>query len=102
MLEKRNEDENFKGQTLLHIAIVNGNIKAVKLFLEISEDMAQTLLCKPAIGTHFKNTVLMGQLPLSVAALACRNENFEMLEYLLHKIQRLETQTKMGILYFIP
>lgn len=96
MLEKRNEDENFKGQTLLHIAIVNGNIKAVKLFLEISEDMAQTLLCKPAIGTHFKNTVLMGQLPLSVAALACRNENFEKLEYLLHKNTKIGNTNEDG------
>lgn len=96
LLEKRNKDENFKGQTPLHVAIVNGNIKAVKLFLEISEDMAQTLLCEPAIGTQFKNTVLMGQLPLSVAALACRNENFEILEYLLHKNAKIGNTNEDG------
>lgn len=85
LLESRQENEDYKGQTPLHVAIVNGNIKAVKCFLGNSKTMTQTLLCKPAIGTKFKNTVLMGQLPLNVAALACRNEHFEIINYLLKK-----------------
>lgn len=96
LMEKREDAEDFKGQTPLHVAIVNGNITAVKLFLEKSEDTAQKLLLEPAIGTKFKNTVLMGQLPLSVAALACRNENFEMIEYLLHKNAKIGNTNEDG------
>lgn len=96
LMEKRKNDKHYQGQTPLHVAIVNGNIKAVKLFLEKSEKTAQELLCEPAIGTKFKNTVLMGQLPLSVAALACRNENFEMMEYLLHKNAKIGNTNEDG------
>lgn len=96
LMEKRTEDKEFEGQTPLHVAIVNGNVKAVKLFLEKSEDLAQILLCEPAIGTKFKKTVLMGQLPLSVAALACRNKNFEMIEYLLHKNAKIGKTNEDG------
>lgn len=97
LTETREDAEDFKGQTPLHVAIVNGNITAVKLFLQNSEDKVQKqLLLEPAIGTKFKNTVLMGQLPLSVAALACRNENFEIVEYLLHKKAKIGNTNEDG------
>ncbi|XP_048730966.2 transient receptor potential cation channel subfamily V member 3-like [Ostrea edulis] len=59
--------EDVDGQTALHVAIVQGNCKAVKKLLECCK--TKTLLEKNAYGIQFKNTVLMGQLPLSVAAL---------------------------------
>ncbi|XP_056012149.1 transient receptor potential cation channel subfamily V member 6-like [Ostrea edulis] len=59
--------EDVDGQTALHVAIVQGNYKAVRKLLECCK--TKTLLEKNAYGIQFKNTVLMGQLPLSVAAL---------------------------------
>lgn len=79
----------------MHVAIVNGNIEAVRFFLKSSK-RAQTLLCKPAIGTKFKNTVFMGQLPLNVAALACRNENFDIIRYLLEKKANIGKENEDG------
>lgn len=75
---------NFRGQSPLHVAIVNGYAKAVKQILKIAaiNNMTEDLLCIHATGEKFKNTVLMGQLPLSAAALVCRDEDFEVLEIL--------------------
>lgn len=76
--------DNFRGQTPLHVAIVNGYAEAVKAILIIADakNMTQELLSIPATGKKFKNTVLMGQLPLSAAALACRDEDRDVLNIL--------------------
>ncbi|XP_055999907.1 transient receptor potential cation channel subfamily V member 3-like [Ostrea edulis] len=63
--------EHEDGQTALHVAIVMGNYKAVKMLLKYAteNDRTKNLLESYADGNQFKNTVLIGQLPLSVAAL---------------------------------
>lgn len=38
------------------------------------------------MGKKFKNTVLIGQLPFNVAALACRNKDFQIIKYLLTEV----------------
>lgn len=39
-----------------------------------------------AVGKKFKNTVLIGQLPFTVAALACKNKDFQIIKYLLPEV----------------
>lgn len=75
---------NFLGQSPLHVAIVNGYADAVEAILKIAakNNITRELLCIRATGKKFKRAVLMGQLPLSAAALACRNEEFEILDIL--------------------
>lgn len=73
--ELRNQSNNFKGQTLLHVAIAKGNLKAVEKILDIANKKeTQKFLSTFAVGSKFKNTVLKGQLPLSVAALVCKDK----------------------------
>ncbi|XP_048730954.2 transient receptor potential cation channel subfamily V member 3-like [Ostrea edulis] len=66
-----NRTEAKLEQTALHVAIVQGNYKAVEILLEFAaeKDKTKQLLEKCADRDKFKNTVLMAQLPLSVAAL---------------------------------
>lgn len=49
-----------------------------------------------AVGKKFKNTVLIGQLPFSVAALACRNKNFQIIKYLLTEVDVWKKKNKDG------
>lgn len=85
--EQRDSDEYYKGQTPLHVAIVKGNFSAVEKILQITDKkLTQELLSICAVGEKFKNTVLIGQLPFSVAALACRNKEFQIIDYLLKKV----------------
>lgn len=78
------KSEVFRGQSPLHVAIVNGYAEAVEEILKIAakNNMTQDLLRIPATGKKFKNTVLMGQLPISAAALACKDEDFKVLDIL--------------------
>lgn len=86
--EQRDSDEYYKGQTPLHVAIVKGNLFAVEKILEIADKkLTQELLSICAVGEKFKNTVLIGQLPFSVAALACTNKDFKIIDYLLEKVE---------------
>lgn len=78
ILFKEKERSPYEGQTPLHVAIAKGNYEAVKIILrETNEEETQKLFNTCAVGKEFKNTVLMGQLPLSVAALACKDDNFK-------------------------
>ena len=68
----RESSENFHGQTALHIAITKGNASAVDIMISRSNSERQSLtdlLHTCATGSRFVNTVMMGELPLSVAAL---------------------------------
>ena len=77
---------NYKGQTPLHIAITKGDNNVTKLLLSSAENQAETgntqslnrikiaMIHTPATGNLFVNTVMMGELPLSVASLTF-NEN---------------------------
>jgi len=63
----------YKGQTALHIVITKANRSAMKFLLDAAERLGEEtlsdLLKTCATGTQFEGTVMMGQLPLFVAAL---------------------------------
>lgn len=72
LLRAREMSLEFRGQTALHMAITKGNIEAIGVMLEVGQrkDIQMTnLLHMRATGSRFVNTVMMGQLPLTVAAL---------------------------------
>lgn len=73
LLMGREQSEEFRGQTALHMAITKGNKEAIKAMLEVGRKSKKikmsTLLNICATGSRFVNTVMMGQLPLTVAAL---------------------------------
>lgn len=81
---KEKRANKYKGQTPLHVAIVKGYIKAVEIILKTANEhkFSKELLKTRAVGKKFKNTVLIGQLSFSVAALACRNRDFQIIKYL--------------------
>lgn len=93
-----NDWKGFKGQSPLHVAIVKEYPKHVAEILKIAKvnKMTQALLCIPATGDKFKNTVLIGQLPLSVAALSCKNEDFEIITSLLDNHARIWLKNEHG------
>ncbi|KAK7501828.1 hypothetical protein BaRGS_00006914, partial [Batillaria attramentaria] len=73
----------YAGQTVLHVAIIKRNMKAVNAILEIKAPPGLDLLKGKATGSEFTNaTVMMGELPLSVAALTF---NFVLVTKLLDK-----------------
>ena len=79
LLLRVREDE-FKGQTALHIAITKDKPEVILDMLKVGQSrngirkQMSTLLHIPATGSRFVNTVMMGQLPLTVAALKGNKE----------------------------
>ena len=75
----------FEGQTPLHVAIARDNYKTVQNMLTVGRkyELLSELLRKKSTGNRFRNTVLMGQLPLTVAALVCKNSEFKIIKTLL-------------------
>ncbi|XP_022290941.2 transient receptor potential cation channel subfamily V member 3-like [Crassostrea virginica] len=75
----------FEGQTPLHVAIARDNYKAVQNILTVGKKykLLPELLRKESTGYKFRRTVLLGQLPLTVAALVCKNDNFKIIKTLL-------------------
>ncbi|OWF49194.1 transient receptor potential cation channel subfamily V member 5-like [Mizuhopecten yessoensis] len=79
LTQARENSEEYKGQTAFHIAITKGNAMAVEAMLEQakkgkSSDILNRMMYTEATGTRFVNTVMMGGIPLSVAALAFRED----------------------------
>ncbi|XP_069121388.1 transient receptor potential cation channel subfamily V member 6-like [Argopecten irradians] len=70
--------QSYYGQTPLHIAIASGNRQAFNIILKkawlSSHKNMRKLVNVRATGTKFNNTVMMGELPLFVAAL--RNDQY--------------------------
>lgn len=93
-----NDREGYKGQSPLHVAIVKEYPECVTEILKIAKKnkMTKDLLCINATGDKFKNTVLIGQLPLHVAALACKNKNFEIIKILLCNHARIWQKNENG------
>nr|XP_022291167.1 uncharacterized protein LOC111102634 [Crassostrea virginica] len=85
LVKDRKNYPDFKGQTPLHFAIVKGNLENVENILLAAKEnkTIETLLGKSATGKKFRKTFLMGQLPLSVAAPACEDEDFDILKKLI-------------------
>jgi ankyrin repeat protein len=77
----RETSDNYKGQTPLHIAITKGDNDVTGLLLTSAVREAEpgkkqssnrtklSMINTPATGRIFVNTVMMGELPLSVASL---------------------------------
>lgn len=90
----------YQGQTPLHVAIAIKNIEAVEIIMEraAAEKLREQLLCVCAEGNEFKNTVFMGQLPLSVAALAAKSEGIDMyiIDHLISKNAKIWYKNKKG------
>nr|XP_034303068.1 uncharacterized protein LOC117680422 isoform X2 [Crassostrea gigas] len=73
LLMSREQSPIFHGQTALHMAITKSNKEAIQEMLRVGirykKKEMSTLLHIRATGSRFVNTVMMGQLPLTVAAL---------------------------------
>ncbi|KAJ8301023.1 LOW QUALITY PROTEIN: hypothetical protein KUTeg_022542 [Tegillarca granosa] len=74
MLLAKDQLVSYRGQTALHIAITKAKATCER---SIKTD----IICKPATGDRFVNTVMMGSLPLSVAALKFKTEMVDLLFY---------------------
>lgn len=60
------QDKGFEGQTPLHVIICNGDVGVVEQMLKLLKPEWSKQM---ATGKKFKKSAMMGQLPLSVAAL---------------------------------
>ena len=82
LTESRQSDE-YRGQTALHIAITDGNVSVAETLLHYAEKQGKhvlsSVLSTEATGTRFENTVMLGELPLAVAALTLNIEMFNKL-----------------------
>lgn len=83
LLMGREQSHEFRGQTALHMAITKGNKEAIEAMLEVGRNFKMSkyakLLNVCATGSRFVNTVMMGQLPLTVAALVGDTEIVDLL-----------------------
>nr|XP_022314244.1 transient receptor potential cation channel subfamily V member 3-like [Crassostrea virginica] len=77
----------FEGQTPLHVAIANGSLQTVERILRAGQKskILAKLLSTTSKGHRFNNTALMGQLPLTVAALVWKNDRFKIMDTLLKR-----------------
>ncbi|KAH9508843.1 hypothetical protein Btru_050204 [Bulinus truncatus] len=81
-------DGSYEGQTALHITIGKGKILSTQAILESTRpDDKEILLRTRATGSVFKNNIMMGEIPLSVAILTF---NTDMVKLLLKHGARLE------------
>ncbi|KAL3835963.1 hypothetical protein ACJMK2_021422 [Sinanodonta woodiana] len=83
----RDHSDKFRGQTPLHMAIAKENKALVQLLFKtasdkLKADSVKDMLSQKATGLKFMNNVMMGQLPLSIAALT---DNKDMVKYLLEQ-----------------
>ncbi|XP_052673739.1 uncharacterized protein LOC128155893 [Crassostrea angulata] len=96
-ITKIEDKKPLAGQTALHITITKGNVVLTKTLLDVvqqkqHEEMS-SLLHSMATGGRFVNTVMMGQLPLTVAALT---GNTEIVDLLLEYGANLHDQNEKG------
>ena len=83
--------DKYEGQTALHIAISKENQEAVEVMVWHPEK--HHLLSIPATGSRFPHTVMMGELPLSVAATTF---NEDIVLELIHAGARTIAQNSYG------
>ena len=105
LLSLARETYKYKGQTPLHIAITKRDNDVTKLLLSSAVKEAESgkkqssnrtkmsMINTPATGRIFVNTVMMGELPLSVASLTF---NEETVCTLLEHGAKLHTQNSYG------
>ncbi|KAK3605262.1 hypothetical protein CHS0354_037662 [Potamilus streckersoni] len=97
ILADRRDSDDYFGQTALHIAIVKKNIDTVETILSEllnnSQTMLNRVLHRSATGFKFANTVMMGELPLSVSALTF---NHDMVSTLLQNGAEIDRKNTKG------
>lgn len=101
LLNERDDNSGFEGQTPVHVAVVQGNVPAVDHIVKISKDsnILSILLEVKSTGKEFKNTALVGQLLLTVAALACNcecNNHFVIMKTLLEYGSKISWTNNYG------
>lgn len=80
LIGKARFDTEHAGQTPLHMAVCKGNCSLVEMMLKklhleaqsTNQRILHNVFTRTAIGTKFVNTVMMGELPLTIAALTTR------------------------------
>ena len=80
--ERRPNSDKFRGQTPVHMAVTKGVHKVVDILLtKLSPDtqVLKELETERSVGSVFRNTVMMAELPLSVAALKNDRKMFQQL-----------------------
>ncbi|XP_076436173.1 transient receptor potential cation channel subfamily V member 6-like [Babylonia areolata] len=92
LLQHRQGD--YEGQNVLHTLVSKQNVEGVRALLgDLAPDRCDLLLHGKAVGPCFAATVMMGELPLSVAALTF---NVDMLDVLLVRGARLHWRNTQG------
>ena len=94
----RENSTSYRGQTALHIALTVGDTDVIELLLQKARmqgtsDILRKILDQKATGTRFENTVMQGELPLSVATLTLNSKLFDTI---LMNGARLEGKNSFG------
>lgn len=95
ILQDRLNHAEYTGQTPLHMAVCKGNLWLVRTLMnrlskKKTKQWKEVVLKKQANGTIFNNTVMLGQLPLSIAALTFNKGTFASLTYSYHVISLIQ------------
>ena len=81
LTESRCDSELYRGQTALHIAVTGEDIEVTEGLLRKGKELKvlENILSASATGSRFENTVMLGELPLIVAALTLNVKLFDKL-----------------------
>ena len=93
MKATRIKNEDYCGQSPLHIAITKGDVNVVDIMIPKKLKQDKSILHTLATGRKFVNTVMMGELPLTVA---CLTFNTNMIDILLHKGAEMDRVNSQG------
>lgn len=95
LIECRLNSEVYRGQTALHIAITGRDIEVADELLRKGKELGVIgdILGTCATGSRFGNTVMLGELPLLVAALTL---NVKVLERVLEYGAEIDVQNSRG------
>ena len=97
LFSSRETSDTHRGQTALHIAITQSNLEIVETLLLKTKIMGvekkRSLLHQRATGSRFVNSVMMGEFPLTVAALTL---NTVMMDVLLKHGAEIYKQNGLG------
>ena len=98
LLQSRETSDYYRGQTALHIAITQGSVDLIDELLVKAESWLgagkkRLLLEQRATGMRFSNSVMMGEYPLTVAALTL---NIDTMSILLKHGADINKQNSFG------
>lgn len=95
LTEARKNSEIYRGQTALHIAITGEDIEVTETLLQRAKELGviESVLSNGATGSRFENTVMLGEIPLLVAALTL---NLKLFDKLLEHGAKIDSQNSRG------